>query len=86
MIAELRPNSAPNVPRCTENSATASADGLTPAFPKREFRVSMPSTRKLLFVSRPPSIDSVESLLPVHDVAGEVPIPIGAAPAEIYTS
>jgi hypothetical protein len=61
----------------------ASVDGRSPALPKREFRVSMPFTRKLLFVSRPPAIESVESVRPVQEVAGEVPMPTGAASAEI---
>ena len=43
-----------------------------PALPKRALRVSMPFTRKLLFDSRPPAIDSVVSLRPVHDDAGDI--------------
>ena len=77
MIAELRPNSAPNVERCTRNSSTASAEGRIPALPNRAFRVSTPFTRKLLLVSRPPATESVESPRPVQLVAGDVPIPMG---------
>ena len=80
MIAELRPNSAPKVERCTRNSSTASAEGRIPALPKRELRVSIPFTRKLTLVSRPPATESVESLRPVQLVAGEVPMPIGDRP------
>ena len=57
-----------------------------PTLPKRALRVSMPFSRKLLFDSRPPAIDSVMSLRPVHDVAGETPMPMGIAPAESCAS
>src|ERR1700732_958167 len=81
-----RPNSAPKVVRCTRNSSIASADGRMPALPNRELRVSMPFTRKLLLLSRWPATDSVESLRPAQLVAGDDPIPMGTAPAEICAS
>ena len=43
-----------------------------PTLPNRALRVSMPLSRKLLLDSRPPAMDSVISLRPVHEVAGEV--------------
>ena len=82
----LRPNSAPNVDRWTLNSSIASGLGRMPALPKRAFRVSMPFTRKLLFDSRPPLIESVVSLRPVQVEAGDTPMPNGTAPDESCAS
>ena len=67
ITAALRPNSAPKVERWILNSWIASTLGRTPALPKRALRVSIPFSRKLLLDSRPPAIDRVVSLRPVHE-------------------
>jgi hypothetical protein len=86
MIAALRPNSAPKVDRWILTSWIASMLGRIPAFPNRALRVSMPFTRKLLFDSRPPAMESVVSPRPVQLEAGDTPMPMGVAPAESWAS
>ena len=85
-MAEERPNSAEKSLVCILNSWMASGEGRRPTLPKRAFRDSMPSTRKLSFDSRRPATLVVTFDWPTQAVAGEFPVPTGATPGESTAS